>query len=221
MYKIYNKAWGELKEVHKKHLEKYNVKLPTEGTAKQLWLAILYHAYKQDPQKDIDKNEISRITAELLPSLAADQQVRHLKRDGWNIDGKKRGYHRFLDPHKPSPAFYQEGIKRARLLSAKDFDDIKKAHRNRCATCGAEDGKKHWQYQETVKLQEAHQDPAKPHAQGNIIPQCQFCNQSYRDNFTFDDKGRVRAIASIEPVRRASARVKKEVLEFLKKLLDN
>ena len=48
-----------------------------------------------------------------------------------------------------------------------------------------------------------------------MIPQCQFCNRSYRGDFTFDDKGRVHAVASIEPVRRASPKVKAAVRAYL------
>lgn len=50
----------------------------------------------------------------------------------------------------------------------------------------------------------------------NIIPQCQYCNQAYKNDFTFDDKGRVRAIASAEPVKRATKPVQEKVFNWLK-----
>lgn len=61
MTKELDEAWIELKAIFKEHLEEYGVKLPSIGTAKQIWLAVLYKSYKEDPQQLVDKNEISDI----------------------------------------------------------------------------------------------------------------------------------------------------------------
>lgn len=43
-------------------------------------------------------------------------------------------------------------------------------------------------------------NPSKPITLDNLIPQCQICNQAYQDDFVFDIKGRVVAVASVKPV---------------------
>ena len=209
------KAWLELKDIHKEHLAVHNVKLPSArhytDTNKSLWLAVLYF-YKN---RDVHKDEISEITRRDIPDAGADQQVRHLKRDGWNI-GDKPGIHR-LDPYKPSLAFINTEARRRARLGAVDFDEIKKIYGGRCATCGAREGRPDPRYgDEKVALQKGHQNPdmSGDNAQ-NIIPQCQFCNRTYKDDFVFDDKGRVRAVASIRPVKRASENVQRKILKWL------
>ena len=54
----------------------------------------------------------------------------------------------------------------------------------------------------------------------NVIPQCQYCNRSYRNDFTFDEKGRVRAVASVAPVKRATKAVQEKIYNCLKGLFD-
>lgn len=54
----------------------------------------------------------------------------------------------------------------------------------------------------------------------NVIPQCQYCNRSYRNDFTFDEKGRVRAVASEAPVKRATRAVQEKIYNCLKELFD-
>ena len=44
----------------------------------------------------------------------------------------------------------------------------------------------------------------------------QNCNRAYRNLYVFDDKGRVSAIADIEPVRKASKTVQLKIYEWLK-----
>ena len=200
--------------VHGKHLKQYGIKLPRDNTGKQIQLAVLYDAYKQDPERLINKNRISRTVVECLPHLSGDQQVRHLRSDGWNIENS-RGWHRFINPSQPSSQFVRQAVKRSSLLTAKGFDDIKKAWHWRCASCGSREGQKDWRYDDIVRLQKGHKDPEKPEAIENIIPQCQNCNRAYKSDFTFDDKGRVRAVADIGPVRRASKSVKQTIRNFL------
>ena len=103
-------------------------------------------------------------------------------------------------------------------LNAGTFDDIKRSFGYRCATCGAREGGPDPRYGEGhVQIQQGHQDPnGAGDDPDNIIPQCQFCNRSYKSDFVFDDKGRVRAVASAQPVRRASRSVQLKVLTWLK-----
>ena len=204
----------ELKAIHNKHLKDYGVKLPREGSNKQIQLIVLYEAYRADPSKLIHKDAVSAVVRSINSEAATDQQVRHLQADGWNIENKF-GKHRFLDPTRPSPTIVKEATKRLSLMSAEGFLEIKAAWHNCCATCGSKEGEKSWRYSDIVKLQKGHKDPEKPEVNENIIPQCQYCNQTYKSDFTFDDKGRVRAVADIGPVQRASKSVKQKIKEHL------
>lgn len=78
-------AFADLQRIHRIHLAQHNVKLPTPGSRKALQLSILHHA-KGEP---VHKDTVSRIVRQYLPNAATDQQVRHLKRDGWNITGAR------------------------------------------------------------------------------------------------------------------------------------
>ena len=209
------KAWLELKDIHREYLAVHNVKLPSANyyadTNKSLWLAVLYF-YKD---KDVHKDKISEIARRDKPASGADQQVRHLKRDGWEI-GEKPGVHR-LDPYKPASTFINVAARKSARLHATNFAEIKKAYGGRCATCGAREGQPDPRYGgEKVSLQQAHQDPHKPgDDRKNIIPQCQFCNQAYLNDFVFDDKGRAHAVASERPVKRANKNVQRKIFNWL------
>ena len=211
------KAWEDLQRLHKTHLAKHGVRLPDveryDEHQHALWLAVLRHFQDQD----VDKNFMSQVAARDMPHLSPDQQVRHLKRAGWEIEGSKAGWHK-LNPFRPSSEFLNtEAAKRVRL-EAGSFADLKAAFGHRCATCGAQEGEPDPRYgTQPVALQQGHQDPRKAGDDtGNIIPQCQFCNRAYRDDFVFDDKGRVNAVASIGPVKRASLPVQRRILAWLK-----
>jgi len=180
---------------------------------KAVWLAVLWH-YRD---REVHKDEISAIVRRDIDGAAADQQVRHLKRDGWDI-GPSPGRHR-LNPYEPSQEFLNVNARKRMQLSGGDFDAIKQAFGGRCATCGAREGQPDPRYgRATVQLQQGHRDP---HQAGddpeNIIPQCQFCNRSYKNDFVFDDKGRTRAVASVGPVQRASRTVQRRILDWLKR----
>ena len=212
------KSWEDLCEIHAEHLEKHGVKLPKvrryNDRAKSIWLAVL-HYYKGEK---VHKSFISQICQRDKPDLGPDQQVRHLKRDGWHLTSDGGGNH-LLDPYKPSPEWETDKKRRDGRLNAKDFDDIKEVYENRCATCGTKEGEPSHRYgEDKVVLQQGHRDPSKPATDlDNIIPQCQFCNRAYRGDYVFDDKGRVSAIADLRPVQKATKSVQRKVYEWLKK----
>ncbi len=208
-------AWIELQEIHETYLLPYEVKIPHVDqyyeTARSIWLAVLFYYKEEQVHKDV----ISDVCQRDKPGLARDQQVRHLKREGWHLSGKG-GYHS-LDPFQPSPEWVTERNRRSGRLGAADFTQLKKFYGNACATCGAKEGRPDPRYgQDIVALQHGHMDPAKPaNDKDNIIPQCQFCNRAYRSDYVFDDKGRVYAVADVGPVRRASRQVQKKIYEWL------
>ncbi|MDA7982541.1 MAG: hypothetical protein MPJ79_00190 [Alphaproteobacteria bacterium] len=207
------KAWRRAEKIHTDHLKQHGVKLPKRETGKGCQLAILFHYFG----KEVDKNRISEILRRHFPNLAPDQQVRHLKRDGWNIEGAG-GKHKIADPKVPHPNFINNLKNRTGNLANADFDTLKKAFKNCCATCGAKEGGEHPKYRgdPAVELQKGHCDPHKKLTVGNTIPQCQYCNLAYGDDFVFERDGRVKAVASIGPVRRASKSVQDEIRKFLK-----
>ena len=204
-------AWTEVCNIHKEYLEPHEVRLPVKTSIKWVWLATLWHYRDQFVHKDI----VSLAVRTVFPEAAADQQVRHLKRDGWFIEPDGKGGHR-LDPYKPSTEYANELARRRVRIGASSFDELKRAFGSRCATCGARESQPDPRYgDDLVKLQQGHQDPDKPIENENVIPQCQFCNRAYKNDFTFDDKGRVRAVASVAPVRRASAKVRQRIKDWL------
>lgn len=212
------KSWEDLRNIHVQHLEEHEVKIPNvrryNERAKSIWLAVL-HYYKG---KNVHKSFITEICQRDNPTLGPDQQVRHLKRDGWHLTNDGRGHH-LLDPYQPSPEWETDKKRRHGRLKAKDFAGIKEAYEHRCATCGTKEGEPSHRYgEDKVKLQQGHKDPSKsPTDINNIIPQCQFCNQAYRGDYVFDEKGRVSAIADLRPVQKATKSVQRKVYEWLKK----
>lgn len=208
-------SWEDLREIHTEYLQKYGVKIPDtqhyEKFAKSIWLAVLHHYHNKPVHKDL----ISDVCQRDSPQLGRDQQVRHLKRDGWKLTGS--GGNHQLDPYQPSLEWINESVRREGRLRAKTFNEIKELYGHRCATCGARENRPDSRYgEDMVILQQGHKDPTKPALENNIIPQCQFCNRAYRRDFVFDEKGRVYAIADVGPVQRAALEVKKKILEWLK-----
>lgn len=209
-----NTAWVDIERIHDEHLAQHEVKLPSSTSYKKIWLAMLHH-YCYRP---VHKDEISEAVQREYPDAGKDQQVRHLKRDGWNITFPKRGYHQLKDPYRPSQEFYNEQNRRRDRLTYKDFSELKKKFGNLCANCGAREGEPDPRYgSDKVILEKCHKDPNFPSDDlKNIIPQCQFCNREYKSDFVFDDKGQVCAIGSANPVERASEEAKKKVVEYLR-----
>ena len=206
-------AYADIVRIHARHLARHGVRLPSKETYPWVWLATLYHYAGER----VHKNEISEATRLVFPDAAPDQQVRHLVRYGWNIENKL-GYHTLLDPTQPSPTYMTDRLRRLGSLSAETFDDLKRAYGYRCATCNTPEGEVNPRYGAgAVQLQQGHKDPSgRSDDLANILPQCQFCNQAYRVDFVFDDKGRVKAVADVRPVRRASRSVQRKVWEYLK-----
>ena len=208
LYDEYLKAQA----IHREYLEQYGVKMPRWRTNKSIWLVLLLRA-KGEP---VHKDKISDVVRAFNPQAGRDQQVRHLKRDGWNVEEDGRGYHRIADPYLPAPEFMKRWVRESQRLNAKDFEELKAAYNYQCATCGAKNGEPHRHYGEAVKLQQGHRDPYDPLSLENMIPQCQFCNQSYKDDFVFDENGRTVAVASERPVLRARREVQERILMALK-----
>ena len=116
----------------------------------------------------------------------------------------------------PKPSFLFKALKRAGRISAQNFDQLKITYDNRCATCGSQEGKPHFlDPSKRTQLQQGHMNPHKKLTLDNSIPQCQLCNQVYQDDYVFDIKGRVIAVASPNPVLRADENIKEEIRKVI------
>lgn len=218
----YRKLEGE----YKTNLAQYGVKFPAEHSIKALWLIFL----RKNKGTLVHKDTISSFVASVNPKAGKDQQVRHLASDGWYILNKgdklpdkkdvvPSGYHILITTENPKPTFLFKSLKRAGRIAAKDFGQLKAAYGFRCASCGSQEGKPNLlEPDKKTQLQQGHMNPLKALTLENSIPQCQVCNQVYQDDFVFDAKGRVVAVASEKAVLRADKEVQKEILKKLQNL---
>ena len=207
-----------LKEYENSDLPELGVKLPREETQKGQVLLYLY----QQLGRVVTKAQAEKVVCERLDIQSKDlQSLRHLgKQDGFNIlqAGStragyklKRGEYMLMDLKTVNPYF---DISR-RDESNLDFQELKKRYRHSCATCGAQEGKKHRYSAEVVVLEKGHKDPARIMENFNIIPQCQLCNKVAKDNWVFDDYGRATRITPQGLLTRHSKAQKIEFLEVL------
>src|SRR3989344_818922 len=218
-------TWYEtLKGEWETNLSKYGVLFPKKDVTKAFWLIFL----RKYQGKLVHKDTISSCVETINPKAGKDQQVRHLASDGWYIlnRGDKvpgadetvpSGYHVLITTESPKPTFLFKALKRAGRIGAKDFGHLKAAYDFRCATCGSQEGKPN--FLEPNKRTELHQGHMNPHNKltlENSIPQCQVCNAVYKDDFVFDAKGRVVAVASTRPVLSADKEVRDEIKKVLK-----
>lgn len=195
----YEKLWAGIKQSYEKYLKNHSIKLPGDKSIKSYQLVALF----KHKGSLVSKNAITAYIQLLNTQVSGDQQVRHLKGDGYYllikgdiIPGTEnrvpKGYYLLVTLDKPSPAWAP--MKRKGNLDPKDWNDLKKKYVNCCATCGTEDGKPHRHFPTTiVALQQGHKNPNLPISINNIIPQCANCNNYYKD-CSFDNFGRPKLI---------------------------
>ena len=170
--------------------------------AKELQLIFLYKHLNCLVHKDL----VSSFVRKYIVNAAYDQQVRHLGSQYlWyvlnkgakipNVDEKvPSGYNYLFSIEVVNTIAVALSLKRTGRLGAKNFTELKMAYGNKCATCGIEEGKKDTRNEEIVVLQQGHMNPREPLTLENTIPQCQYCNQTYKDYFMFNEHGRVIAV---------------------------
>lgn len=218
------KSWySALCDEYNASLMQYGVIMPKLGTAKCLWLVYL----RKYQGVLVHKDTISSFVSSVNAKSGRDQQVRHLARDGWYVlnrgdriadsrDIVPSGYHVLMTTDNPKPTFLFMSLRRAGRIAAKNFGQLKAVYGFRCATCGSLEGKSNLlEPDKKTELQQGHKNPFLGLTVDNAIPQCQVCNRVYQDDYVFDDKGRVVALASIRPVLRSDVRVQSEILAFL------
>lgn len=237
----------EIREIHNKIVFSYNAYLkdygvrklwgddiPTECSdtefvsyldAKELQLIFLFKYMNCLVHKDM----VSEFVRKHIPNAAFDQQVRHLGSQYlWyvlnkgakipNTDEKvPSGYNYLFSIEVANPIAVALALKRTGRLGAKNFVELKIAYGNKCATCGIEEGKKDIRNEGIVVLQQGHMNPRMPLVLSNTIPQCQYCNQTYKDYFLFNEYGRVIAVNNPEILLKSPKPVQDEMICVLLK----
>ena len=168
-----------------KNLKSKGVKLPTFKEKENFThkvLVLCYLAKDYPTFKSITKEELTLFVRIFYPDTNDEQEGRHLStQSGWNIS-KKRGVYEFIDLENTFP-YWKKGRREETNNSFLE---------KRCMTCGAIEGETHWKYGGITTIQKAHKDPNFPLTENNIIAQCSYCNQIYKDKFIFDDNGNVK-----------------------------
>lgn len=164
----------------KQHGVKFNFR---ESSNKYKTLIVLY----ENMGEWLSKSEIVK----LIEYQGVDlQDVRHLgKQSGWYVEQDGKGNYRLVNTKEPHPSFVAK--KRLNELNTSDFNEMKSAYDNRCATCGEKEGSSHRFEHGKVILEKGHMNPKLDMSPDNIIPQCNYCNKFYGDKFVFDRMGRV------------------------------
>jgi hypothetical protein len=180
-------------------------------------------AFLSHPFQFIHKDVLSKFIRDVTGNSQGDYQARHLAaQDGWNILNKnetylgsfrtKSGYHMMIDFTGPKKG-YVPGRREDMLTS---FEDIKEYYGNRCATCGAKEGEMAPRNpSKKTTLQKGHLNPNLPLTDNNTIPQCEECNQLYKNDYVFDENGIAVALASSKVFRNTSKDVKSSCYEQL------
>lgn len=247
----FNISVKEIREIHNKiilsydtYLKDYGVKklwnddIPVDCSdmefvsfldAKELQLIFLYKYLNCLVHKDI----VSEFVRIYIPNAAFDQQVRHLGSQYlWyvlnkgakipNTDEKvPSGYNYLFSIEVANPIAVALSLKRSGRLGAKNFYELKLAYCNKCATCGIEAGKKDVRNEEIVVLQQGHMNPRKSLTLDNTIPQCQYCNQTYKDYFIFNEYGRVIAVNNPLILLKSPKTIQDEMITVLLKEREN
>jgi len=130
----------------------------------------------------------------------------------------KSGEYQLYTLEQPYPFFKNNH----RLSEIEDWDEIKTFYSFRCATCGSLENQPNIHWPETkTKLQMGHMNPRKSLVSGNILPQCQKCNQADRDRWVYDEKGRVVKINNPNVIRSCDEEIQLAVFEILKAKYDS
>ena len=179
-------------------------------------------------RKLVHKDLISKFVRKYIPTAALDQQVRHLGTQyHWNILNKNASipdedekvpsaFHYLVSIEQPNPSLLFDELKRKGRMAAKDFSDLKIVYDNRCATCGRKEGTIDLRQGDAeIKLQKGHMDPSKALDVSNTIPQCQYCNRTYGNDFCFDENGRIISVYNPQVVLRSPKHIQDEMISLL------
>lgn len=190
-------------------------------------LVLVYLAQGYPNTRVVSKEELTQFI-QLYDSRVNDvQQARHLAaQKGWFIlsgtrndiasEDIPKGSYKLQTLEQEYPSY--RAARRNYSSGDEYWDELKKEYDYRCACCGSKENKPHRYWKNTITvLQKGHMDPTRPLEPGNIIPQCEKCNRADRDNWIYDEKGRVVGIANARTLEKSSREVKKEMYTRLYK----
>lgn len=223
--------YNEIVEYYNKYLKNKNVKLPrlsVNGKYTKNALCLVYLARDYPKTHIVSKRELTKFVRKYYPTTNDVQQGRHLaQQQGWFIESGQRGDIKTslksgeykLITLKCSYPHHRYSQKSTINLN---WDALKEMYGNRCATCGSKEGEPNYHYPNSLtKLQKGHLDPSKPLTNDNIIPQCDKCNRADRNNWIYDKRGRVIAVANENVVKKSSKEVREKIYDILKKEFRN
>ena len=220
-----------LADRHARCLAAQGVKLPqlrrADGRYTQAALTLVRLAQGYPDAEPVTKTELTAFIRQYHPQANDVQQARHLAaQQGWyvvsgtrNDDGAAdvpAGAYKLVSLENAYPGYRPD--RRTDELGSDDWERLKASHGHRCACCGSKEGEPNLRWPETMtRLQKGHMDPAKPLAPGNVIPQCEACNEAARDFWIFDERGRVVGIADPAVVERCPEELQRRIYERLEK----
>jgi hypothetical protein len=136
----------------------------------------------------------------ILPGGSDSLQARHLGTQyGYNIlkgtdihpvtkQKVPKSHYLLLDLLNSHPGFIPK--KRNIDITKNDWETLKNQYDYSCVSCGSIDGQPmRWNPYAITNLQQGHMNPLKPLSIGNIIPQCAYCNQQYKNKAIFNERG--------------------------------
>lgn len=196
--KIY--PYKYIRYYYNKYLKTYGCKLPSENSIMGKILEYLYINIQNEKNiNDIRNYVISKLNnKEKLLSSCESLQIRHLGMQyGFNLlksneifQDKKinKSNYCLINLKNVYKNFFRE--KRKIVIDDQNWQELKKEYNFKCATCGNEENKqlRYNSYQITI-LQKGHMDPRKSLTLDNTIPQCQYCNQQYKNKAIFNKRG--------------------------------
>lgn len=220
--------YDNIKEFHSKYLKKMGVSLPRltmGGKYTKNALLLVFLAQNYPNTKVTSKDELTAFIRQFYQDTNDVQQARHLAaQSGWYIASGQRndycdtklssGDYLLVTMEEAYPGFNNN----RREIQFTNFDRIKESYNYRCATCGSKEGEPniHWPSVKT-SLQKGHMDPNKPLTLSNTIPQCPQCNRADTNNWIYDSKGRVIAVANPRVIEKSTINVQKSIYSLLQK----
>jgi len=192
-------VFATISELYAKNLQSKGVKLLTESSGFGQALCCLYENLGK-PVKVEDIRSYVMKAGIYLSDGGDPLQVRHLALQyGYNMlkggeinpitrEKLPRFSYMLLDLENPYPAFMSK--RRKVEASADDWVTVKSQYGNACVNCGSKEGEAmRWESYKITVLQQGHMDPRKPLTLDNMIPQCGFCNQQYKNKAVFNERG--------------------------------
>jgi len=194
----------KIKVLYEKNLKDKGVK--EVSTSNKLYYALEYLFLKQEKEISIDDIKKYVEKKKNIKLEGGDPlQVRHLGQQyGYNIlkggdsykkvkeeDKKiKKSCYMLINLKETYKGFCK--FKREGKLTKENWGKLTKKYNNQCVNCGAIEGKPlRWNNNKITVLQQGHMDPRKELSMENVIPQCEICNQQYKNKAIFNEKGYV------------------------------